>query len=216
MRTLLIFACSFGLWIHCSQPSQKDSLPQKVADAYGIEHMDKVVRISYTWNVRRDSATVVSRNWVWDLESGEVKYSDSDTTASYHPSQKTEEHAVIDQRFINDKYWLMFPFQLAWDTGYSYEVVENQHSPIQKLPTTKLTILYNEADGYTPGDAYDLYLDTEHRIKEWVFRRGNGNDGRAITWENVQDYQGLKLTLDHRNDAGEKFLWFSDVDVRFK
>src|SRR5690606_13083585 len=200
----------------CGPASQEntDSLPQKVASAYGIEHFEEVDEIRYTWNVRRDSATVISRSWVWNPLSGEVAYSGPDTTVSYFLSDKDSNLNDIDSRFINDKYWLLFPFQLAWDTGYDYEVSEGEKTPISGDPATKLTIVYNHEDGYTPGDAYDLYLDEQHQIKEWVFRRANGPTGRAMTWENVQEHDGIRVALDHRDDQGNLVLWFSDVEVR--
>jgi hypothetical protein len=200
----------------CTPKTEEKSLPQMVADAYGFENLDDVASITYTWNVRRDSATVMVRDWSWDLERGNVYYSGPDTTLTYAISEKTSALDAIDQRFINDRYWLLFPFQLGWDTGYTHEVVENQTSPIQGIPTTKLIIRYNDQDGYTPGDAYDLYVDDQYMIKEWVFRRGDGPDGRAITWDAVEEFNGIKIHLEHRNDAGEKAIWFTNVEVKKK
>lgn len=200
----------------CSTATREtaDSLPHKVASAYGFEHFEEVDEIRYTWNVRVDSATVRSRSWIWKPSAGEVQYVGADTSLSYFLSDKDSSLNAIDSRFINDKYWLLFPFQLAWDTGYDYEVSEGEQAPISGASATKLTIVYNNEDGYTPGDAYDLYLDDQYQIKEWVFRRGNGPSGRAMTWENVKDFQGLKITLDHRDEQGNLALWFSDVEVR--
>jgi hypothetical protein len=217
MKTSLYFLsilCFFAFACSSSEQSETDSLPLKVAAAYGIKDFDQVSTLRYTWNVRVDSARVISRKWIWHPASGEVNYTDQDTTVTYFLQKKDSTLKEIDSRFINDKYWLLFPFQLAWDTGYDYEVNENQSAPISGDTTTKLTIVYNHEDGYTPGDAYDLYLDDKHQIKEWVFRRGNGPSGRAMTWENVEDYQGLKIALDHRDDQGNLVLWFSDVEVR--
>lgn len=204
------------LLAYCTPPAEEKTLPLQVAEAYGFENLENIAEISYTWNVRRDSVTVVSRDWRWNRVKGEVHYAGTDTTLSYLLSEKTAELDAIDQRFINDKYWLMFPFQLAWDTGYRHETTENQRSPIQGIPSTKLSIIYNDSDGYTPGDAYDLYLNDDLHIVEWVFRRGNGPEGRAVTWENIRDFEGIKLTLDHQNDAGQKFLWFTNVKVTRK
>ncbi len=217
MKNILLLLL-FILCISCEQPRStlSDSLPHKVAKAYGFENMENVREMAYTWNVRRDSVTVLSRNWKWNLESGEVSYAGPDTTATYTLASKTEAHNSLDQKFINDKYWLIFPFQLAWDSGYSYEKVENQTSPIQEIPTTKLIIRYNESDGYTPGDAYDLYIDEDYKIREWVFRRGDGPDGRAMTWENNQDFDGITIAMEHKNDEGVKTLWFTDVEVTKK
>ena len=199
----------------CGTATQEtaDSLPLKVAAAYGFDRFDEITEIQYTWNVRVDSATVRSRSWTWKPSSGEVAYADQDTSVSYFLQEKDSTLNAIDSRFVNDKYWLLFPFQLAWDTGYEYEVSEDESAPISGEPATKLTVVYNHEDGYTPGDAYDLYLDDKYQIKEWVFRRSNGTSGRAMTWENVTDYDGIQIALDHRDEQGNLVLWFSDVKV---
>src|SRR5690606_1701732 len=142
--------------------------------AYGIENIEKINSIAYTWNVQRDSVTVFSRDWKWNIKDSTVYYSGEDTTLTY--SLNADSLPPQDKGFINDKYWLMFPFQLAWDSEYTYEVVENVNSPLKGTPSTKLTILYNSGEpaalgmGYTPGDAYDLYLDENHKILEWTHR----------------------------------------------
>ncbi len=205
---LILFALS------CTPKTEdSDSITMKIAKAYGYEQLDEVSSIAYTWNVRRDSVNVLVRDWKWNMEKGEVQYRGPDTTASYLIADKTAQVEGVDQKFINDKYWLLFPFQLAWDDGYEAEVIENQSSPIHGETTTKVIIRYNNTDGYTPGDAYDLYVDEEYMIKEWVFRRGDGPDGRAFTWENVQEFDGIKIALDHRLESGDKIIWFTNVEV---
>lgn len=206
------------LSVGCAGPTPDDekSLPMKVAEAYGFDQMDQVESIQYTWNVRVDSVTVRSRSWEWGLSAHTVRYSDPDTTVTYSLSDKGNSPEDIDSRFVNDKYWLLFPFQLAWDTGYEFEVVADQTAPISGDHATKLTIVYNDTDGYTPGDAYDLYLSGENMIKEWVFRRGNGENGRAMTWENVRDFGGIKIAMDHKDENGNTVLWFTDVVVAEK
>jgi len=105
------------------------------------------------------------------------------------------------------------PFQLAWDKGYTYEVTENASSPIQGLPSTKLSILYGTEGGYTPGDAYDLYLDASHHILEWTFRKGNAPEGRTWTWEKAIPYGPIQISLEHKDAAGKRFIWLTDVTV---
>ena len=45
----------------------------------------------------------------------------------------------------------------------------------------KLTIVYGDEGGYTPGDAYDFYFGDDHIIKEWVFRKGNATEPSTMT-----------------------------------
>lgn len=201
-----------GLLSSCQQQaSTPDTLPMQVAKAYGFDNFAQLKSIGYTWNVQRDSATVVSRTWKWNIQDSTVSYSGEDTSFTY--SLVADSLPDQDGAFINDKYWAMMPFQLAWDTGYTYEVVENVPSPIQSIPSTKLSIVYRAAGGYTPGDAYDLYLDENKRILEWTFRRGNGAEGRTWTWEKAAAFGPIELSLEHKDAAGKRFIWLTDVTV---
>ncbi|UZD22067.1 hypothetical protein PBT90_01165 [Algoriphagus halophytocola] len=214
MKSLSLIILLASLLIACQpKESTPDTLPMKVAMAYGFDQFDKVNSIAYTWNVQVDSARVVTRDWKWNIKDRTVYYATPDTSYTYSLDTPKEEMPDADKGFINDKYWLMYPFQLAWDSGYEYETEENVPSPISGEPSTKLTIVYNSEDGYTPGDAYDLYLDENNMILEWVFRRGNGAEGRPFTWDNVEQFGPIKMATTHENASGQKFIWFTNISV---
>jgi hypothetical protein len=216
-NTLLLIAFLWFITACEQKPKMPDTLPFQVAKAYGFEHFDQVNSIAFTWNVQRDSVTVASRDWKWNIKEKTVYYSGPDTTLTY--SLIADSLPKHDGRFINDKYWAMMPFQLAWDTGYTFETTENIPAPISGSNSTKLTILYNSGEttspemGYTPGDAYDLYLDENKMIIEWEFRRGNGAEGRPVTWEKVETHGPLKFATEHRNPEGNRTLWISNIKV---
>lgn len=205
---LLIIAILFCL--SCQQ--EEKTLPMEVAHAYGFENFEKLNSIAYTWNVQV-GPDVRTRDWKWNIRERTVYYTDADTSYSYSLDLPKDELPQADAGFINDKYWLMYPFQLAWDTGYTYEVEEEANAPISGDKTTKLTIFYNDEDGYTPGDAYDLYLDENKMIKEWVFRKGNGDEGRPFTWEAEKSFDGVTFATEHKNSDGVKFIWFTNIEV---
>ena len=213
MKNLTLFSFLFlGFFASCQQKDPlPETLPMRVAKAYGFENWDQIKSIGYTWNVQRDSATVVSRTWKWNIQDSTVSYSGADTSFTY--SLVADSLPKQDGAFINDKYWAMMPFQLAWDKGYTYEVLENATSPIQGLPSTKLSILYGAEGGYTPGDAYDLYLNQEHQILEWTFRKGNAPEGRTWTWEKAAAFGPIQLSLEHKDATGKRFIWLTDVTV---
>ena len=213
MKNLTLFSfLLLGFFASCQQKDTlPETLPMQVAKAYGFENFEDLKSIGYTWNVQRDSATVVSRTWKWNIQDSTVSYSGADTSFTY--SLVADSLPKQDGAFINDKYWAMMPFQLAWDTGYTYEVLENATSPIQGLPSTKLSILYGAEGGYTPGDAYDLYLNKEHQILEWTFRKGNAPEGRTWTWGNAVAFGPIQLSLEHKDAAGKRFIWLTDVTV---
>jgi hypothetical protein len=200
------------LW-SCNPKTEELTLPMKVAQAYGFDQFDQLTSIAYTWNVQVDTSRVVTRDWKWNIKAGTVYYADADTSYTYSLDLLEKEMPPADKGFINDKYWLMYPFQLAWDEGYSYSVEEAIPAPISGDISTKMIVVYNNEDGYTPGDAYDLYLDENYLIKEWVFRRGNGPEGNAFTWENEKEFQGVKFATEHKNAAGLRFIWFTNISV---
>ncbi len=211
-----IMAAAFIVAFYSCSPSEsetEDNLPMKVAKAYGYENLEDVSSIAYTWNVQVDSANVSTRDWKWNVKENTVYFADSDTSYTYSLSMPSDSLPPADKGFVNDKYWLMYPFQLAWDKGYDFETEEDVAAPISGESSTKLIIVYNKEDGYTPGDAYDLYLDDNHMIKEWVFRRGNGPDGRPMTWENEQDFNGIKMATSHSNSEGQRAIWFTNIEV---
>lgn len=210
----ILLAMVFVSFLSCKSEEAEDSLPMKVAKAYGFDNFDKLTSIAYTWNVQVNPEIVRSRDWKWNIKERTVLFADADTSFTYSLDLPKEELPKIDGGFINDKYWLMFPFQLVWDTGYTYVVMEDATAPISGDKCTQLTIIYNDADGYTPGDAYDLYLDEKFMIKEWVFRRGNGVEGRPITWENEKEFKGVKFATEHKNDEGVTFIWFTGIEVQ--
>lgn len=105
------------------------------------------------------------------------------------------------------------PFQLGWDSGYTFETEEGVSTPLKGTNSTKLTIIYNSGDGYTPGDAYDLYLDENNKILEWTFRRGNGEQGATWTWENEKQVGPLTFAQDHMGANGKRFIWISGLSV---
>jgi len=212
MKNLLLSLSVLALLASCQQrETLPDTLPMQVAKAYGFENWDQVKSIGYTWNVQRDSATVVSRTWKWNIQDSTVSYAGADTSFTY--SLTADSLPEKDGAFINDKYWALMPFQLAWDKGYTYEVTEKASSPIQGLPSTKLSILYGTEGGYTPGDAYDLYLDADHKILEWTFRKGNAPEGRTWTWEKSVPYGPIQISLEHKDPEGKRFIWLTDVTI---
>lgn len=210
IQILSVFAVA--LLLACSTPREDLTTPQKVAKAYGYDNFDNINSIAYTWNVQAGDV-VRTRDWKWNIKDRTVYYADADTSYTYRLDLPKEELPKADAGFINDKYWLMYPFQLIWDTGYTYEETADVAAPISGENSTKLTIIYNNEDGYTPGDAYDLYLDEAFMIQEWVFRKGNGSDGRAFTWGAEQEYNGITFATEHFNADGMKFIWFTNIKV---
>jgi hypothetical protein len=122
----------------------------------------------------------------------------------------------INAAFINDKFWLLAPYQLVWDANnFTYDHVTDANAPISNKPMQKLTIVYGAEGGTTPGDAYDLYFEEDYLLKEWVFRKGNQNEASmTTTWEDYTTINDLKIAKTHKKD-GENFnLYFTGIEVK--
>ena len=109
----------------------------------------------------------------------------------------------------------MAPFNLMWDSGnYTYEHTAEATAPISKEPMQKLTIVYANEGGYTPGDAYDFYFKDDYIIREWAYRKSNQEEPNLVsTWEDYVEMQGLQLAKQHNRPEGGTNLYFTGLTV---
>ncbi len=190
------------------------SLPDNLAKAYGIDHFAQANSIEFVFNVQKGEKKV-ARHWKWFPKEKRVILFSPQGDKSYYQSDKmTDLEKAIDAKFINDSYWLLFPFQVKWGRDNLLTLVkENVTSPIGKQKTTLLTVQYKNEDGYTPGDAYDLYLSEKNEIMEWTYRKGGGEPTKTTTWEDVRVFKGIRIATKHQNKNGDFKLWFDGIVV---
>ena len=207
----LAFACGTKNTANETETRQLSDI-EMIAEAYGIDNFNKLNQLQYTFNVARHDTLLVARTWVWNKESGEITMINNQDTVNYQQTNVTDDFKKTDHRFINDKYWLLFPFQLVWDKDVTFTNMGNQAAPISGNQFTKLTVQYGDEGGYTPGDAYDLYVDEDWIIREWEFRKsGKDSPGSAITWEGYKDFNGIKVATDHLNNDSGLRIYFTDI-----
>ncbi len=192
------------------------SLFEKVAYKSGFENWNNVDELQFTFNVDRDTSHF-ERTWIWKVKKDQVTSIANNDTITYHRTKLDSISSKINGGFINDKYWLIAPFNLIWDEGnYTYVHKEEEIAPISKKPMHKLTIVYGTEGGYTPGDAYDFYFENDYLIKEWTFRKGNQPEASlTTTWEDYVEKGGLRIAKMHKNDEGFK-LYFTNIEVKTK
>ena len=197
-----------------------DDVRTRVATVYGLEEWDQVEELRYTFNVKVGEREV-RRSWIWRPKDKRVTFRDElseDEPFSYNlddvGDNPPEELKNIDHRFINDQYWLLFALHIAWDQDATVTRIADQPLPIGEGSATKLTVQYPETGGYTPGDAYDIYIGTDDRVVQWVFREGGQADpSLATTWENHQHFGPLLIPTEFKSADGSFRLWFSGVAV---
>lgn len=192
---------------------KKLSLLEEIAYANGYDNWSEVDSISYTFNVQSGENSSY-RSWTWKPKLNEVKLSSQDTTLTYNNKNFDEEVAFADRGFINDKYWLLFPYHLVWDENFDYEVNEQVESPISGELMQEIAIIYKNEAGYTPGDTYHIYVDEDKMIREWTYTpRGSEIPRMATTWEDYKEFNGLKIAQMHQSRDGNFKLFFTDISV---
>lgn len=194
--------------------SKELTIAEKIANAHGYENWKNVSEVSFTFKVDRDTIKGKGRSWVWRPKDDKVSMSLGETQVSYIRNEMDSTHIKADRGFINDKFWLLIPFQLVWDTSATISNPVVAKSPIKNEDLNMITLLYGKEGGYTPGDAYDIYYDENYMIKEWTFRQGNSEaPSLSNTFENYQDFNGIKIAIDHKKDEGKWNLNFADVSI---
>lgn len=196
-----------------STPLEK-SVPELLADAHGFQHWNEVDQLRFTFNVDRGDMHF-ERSWVWSPKTHRVSAISGSDTLVYDRGSMDSLALKRDSGFINDRYWLLAPFNLMWDAkSYTYEHARDQKAPISGEPMQRLTIVYGNQGGYTPGDAYDLYFGEDHIIREWVYRKSNQAEPSLITsWEDYVEVGGLKLARVHKRPDGEFTQYFSGIEL---
>ncbi|SEM20137.1 hypothetical protein SAMN04487910_4416 [Aquimarina amphilecti] len=187
---------------------------EAIANANGFENWKKVKEIKFTFNVDRDSSHY-ERSWTWKPKKNEIILTTAEDTIAYNRANIDSTALKADQGFINDKYWLLAPFNLVWDqNSFTSEHQLKAIAPISSKEMQKLTIVYKNEGGYTPGDAYDFYFEGDFKVKEWVFREKNKKEPSLITtWEDYNDFNGIKIAKTHNKNEGNWKLHFTDIEV---
>lgn len=193
---------------------------QRIAAAHGIDHFDQVEQIQYTFNVKFGDKNI-SRSWIWEPKADKVtfKVGNSEEKVSYRRKELTdtssEKLRKIDAWFINDNYWLLFPFRVAWDDRVKVEDIGSHPLPDGDGSGKCVVVIYPSTGGYTPGDVYELFLDNGYKLTHWVYLRGGAPEPRrSATWEDYRAVGPLTLSLMHRGAGGNFRLWFTDVGVK--
>ncbi|SDR05561.1 hypothetical protein [Flagellimonas zhangzhouensis] len=223
MKTLYFTAiCALLFFSACKTEPKKEektvtpekTIPEKIAAAHGFDNWKNVKEITFTFNVDRDSMHF-ERSWKWEPKANVVTAISGPDTLVYNRNSMDSIALKTNGGFINDRYWLMAPFNLMWDSkSYSFEHTVDVQAPISGESMQKLTIVYANEGGYTPGDAYDFYFKDDNIIREWAYRKSNQEEPNLVsTWEDYEDMDGLQIAKQHNRPEGGTNLYFTGLSV---
>src|SRR5215468_10905559 len=224
---LLLLSMPLLMLAATSCSPKHSAVAEPIARAFGLDSYGQIDAIRYTFNVEFPGVNV-SRSWVWEPKTGQVSYEGKDkdgkpVKATYVRSQLSSQPAnvkdQIEPAFVNDQYWLVFPFHVIWDSTPEVTDKGMQKLPIAKGTAEQLVVKYPaEAGGYTPGDTWELFIGPDKRVREFIYRRGGATKPSIViaSWTDYKKAGPLLVATDHRGTAdGKPFrLVFSDVAVK--
>lgn len=204
---------------------QPPAIAVQIADAYGLQSLGQVDAIRYTFHI--DAPTLkFSRSWVWEPNTGRVSYDGKDKAGNpvkvtYSRAQLATQSPLVKDEiefaFLNDQYWLVLPFHLIWDTGAKVEDTGMHKLPAGKGSARRVVMTYPAQGGFTPGDVWELFVGSDNRIREIVYRRGGDAKPTVIApWKDYRKAGPLLFSLDHPGTSKGKpaRVWFTDVAVK--
>ena len=217
--TILLIG-GFAACASTSKESRDMAARLRIADAYGYQYFGQIEQIQYTFNVKKGDEQV-SRFWIWEPKLDKVTFNAMNykETITYFRGDLEADVAnkfkKIDAWFINDYYWLLFPLLVARDTQVKVEDIGRQKLPMGDGKAGCVVVTFPAYGGYTPGDIYELYLDDNFRLTQWVYRRGGSEKPtRITTWEDYRQAGPLTVALNHRGEDDNFRVWFTNVGVK--
>lgn len=220
-RLFFVFLLTVSV-VACAGTTKKQGMTirQHIAESYGIRYFSEIEKLQYVFNVKKGE-NLVSRFWIWEPHLNKVTFKgmDHQKAFTYNRSEidatTSEKLKKIDAWFINDSYWLLFPFHVAWDTDTKVEDIGRRELPMSDGRARCVIVSYPAAGGYSRGDEYDLYLDDNYRLIQWAYRRGGSKKPtRVSTWEDHRKVGPITLSLNHRGEESNFRVWFTNVGVK--
>ena len=221
---------AFGLLVLAatSWAQQRPPILEKIAKTYGLDSWDQVQAIRYTWNGEIPGVFKLAHTWEWEPKTNKVSYEGKDkdgkpVKVTYIRSQlSTQPDAVkneVDPAFVNDNYWLLFPFHASWDTSATVTDQGMHKLPVGTGSARLVSVKYPaEVGGYTPGDTWDLYVGKDNRVQQMVYRRGGPQKPSLVTatWTGDKKAGPLLISTEHRGNADGKplHIFLSNVSVK--
>ena len=207
-----------------SAAPERAPILEQIAKTYGLDSYGQIEAIRYTWSGEVPGLFKISHSWVWEPKTNKVSYEGKDkdgqpvkvsyirTELSSQPDAVKNE---VDPAFINDNYWLLFPFHAYWDSSATVTDQGTHKLPAGAGSAKLVSVKYPNEGGYTPGDTWDLYVGKDTRVQQMVYHRGRPKKPSLVvaTWTGYKKAGPLLISTEHRGTADGKPLHISISDV---
>jgi hypothetical protein len=228
ITTIGLLGCAVLVLVAASWAQTRPPILEQIAKTYGIDSFGQVEAIRYTWNGEVPGVFKLSHAWEWEPKTGKISYEGKDKDgkpvkvtydSSQLGSQSDQVKNEVEPAFVNDNYWLLFPFHAYWDTSASVSDKGMQKRPMGSGSAELVSVKYPaEAGGYTPGDTWDLYVGKDNRVQQMVYHRGGPKKPSLVTatWAGYKKAGPLLISTEHQGTADSKPLHISITDVSVK
>ncbi len=161
-RTTVIRLLAFGLLVLATTGWAQNRPPivEQIAKTYGIDSFGQIEAIRYTWNGEIPGLFKVAHKWEWEPKTGKVSYEGTDKAGkpvkvTYMRSELSSApdnvKNEVEPAFVNDNYWLLFPFHAYWDTSATVTDQGMHKLPAGVGSAQLVSVKYPaEVGGYTP------------------------------------------------------------------
>ena len=214
-RTAIIGLLAFAILVFSptSWAQTRPPIVEQMAKTYGIDSWGQIEGIRYTFNIDLPALKLtLAHTWEWEPKTGKVTFEGKDkdgkpVKVTYLRSQLNSQPAnvkdEIDPAFMNDQYWLVFPFHVVWDTSADVQDKGKQKLPLGKGTADQIIVKYSSDVGYTPGDTWELFLGSDKRVEEFIYRRGGPKKPSLVitTWAGYKKAGPLLVSTEHRGTA---------------
>ena len=206
---------------------QRAPVLDQIVKAYGFDSYGQIEAIRYTWNGEIPGVFNLSHTWEWEPKTNKVTFEGKDkdgkpvkvsyvrTDLSKQPDKVKNE---VDPGFINDNYWLLFPFHAYWDTSATVTDQGTKKLPAGAGSAKLVSVKYPNEGGYTPGDTWDLYVGKDNRVQQMAYHRGGSKKPSLViaTWTGYKKAGPLLISTEHRGTADGKplHIYITDVSVK--
>jgi hypothetical protein len=211
-----------------SWAQERAPILEKIAKTYGIDSWDQIQAIRYTWNGEIPGLFKLSHAWEWEPKTGKISFEGTGKDgkpvkvtydSSQLNSQSEQVKNEVEPAFVNDNYWLLFPFHAYWDKSATVTDQGMKKLPVGAGSAELVSVKYpSEAGGYTPGDTWDLYVGKDNRVEYLVFHHGGTKKPSEViaTWTGYKKAGPLLFSTEHKGTADGKPLHIFHTNVAVK
>lgn len=184
-----------------------------IAAKAGMSDLSLCKEIRFTYSARSSEGSV-RHQWQWFPGTDDVIYTGKDPsgkkgTVTYSRKaladlRKEAQVHIVDAWFVNDIYWLLFPYFLKTDPQKRMTRNSSAVMPLSGKWATGITVEYYKPDVRRPGSKFDIFVDSSYQIQEWVVYPYESNRAIAANkWVNYRRAGPFTLSFDRLSKNGK-------------